>query len=105
MQLERNIRGIAFCGDWTKLVNDWSIEFPSAASGMSRTGASKKRGHGGRRYKKQFTASEYENDLSSDSWKNVLWWRGGKFLKVLLQKGLPSSLVKKTGRQGKDRVF
>jgi len=104
MQLESNIRGIAFCGDWTKLVDDWSVEFPSAASGMCRIGASKKRGPGGKRYKKQSAASEYENDFSSDSWKNVFWWRGGKLLKVLLQKGLPSSLVKKAGRQGKDRV-
>lgn len=104
LELEENIRGIAFCGEWTKLVDDWTIEFSSAASGVCRSGTSRKRGPGGRRYRKQSETSEFENDSSSDDLKNVLWWRGGKLLKLLFQKGaLSSSLVKKMGRQGGTR--
>lgn len=101
MQLERSIRGIVFCGEWTKLGDDWLIEFSSVASGICRNGMSKKRGPG-RRPKKQTGVSKFENDSSCDIRKNVLWRRGGKLVRALVQKGaLPSSLIKKAGRQGK----
>lgn len=101
MQLEENIRGIAFCGEWTKLVDTWTTDFSSARSGLCRSGTSRKCGPGGKRYRKQSETSEFENDSSSDDFKNVLWWRGGKLSKLLFQRGaLSSSLVKKMGRQG-----
>lgn len=100
MQLEKNIRGIAFSGGWFKLIIDGPSGF-SALSGTSRSGPSQKRGPG-RRSKKQYASSESAVVSSEDSGKDVQWWRGGKFSEVILQNGtLPSSLVRKAARQGK----
>ncbi|CAL9749761.1 unnamed protein product [Musa acuminata subsp. burmannicoides] len=99
LELEKNIRGIAFSGGWFKLIIDGPSGF-SALSGTSRSGPSQKRGPG-RRSKKQYASSESAVVSSEDSGKDVQWWRGGKFSEVILQNGtLPSSLVRKAARQG-----
>ncbi|WOL11902.1 DDT domain-containing protein PTM-like isoform X3 [Canna indica] len=99
LELEKNIRGIAFSGAWFKLLNDGPPKFSTTLIGASRSVPSQKRGPG-RRSKKQIT-SESASELSDDIWKDVQWWRGGKLSKVVLQiETLPSFLVRKAARQG-----
>ncbi|PKA47297.1 chromodomain-helicase-DNA-binding protein 4 [Apostasia shenzhenica] len=95
LELEKNIRGIAFSGGWNKLMDGFSVENPTLSSGM-HTAQSEKHVHGSRRSKKT-----PELLSSEDDGNDVLWWRGGKLSKVVLQIGiLPRSLSKKAARQG-----
>ncbi|KAL2328516.1 hypothetical protein Fmac_021943 [Flemingia macrophylla] len=101
LKLEENIRTIAFCGDWVKLMDDWLVEFSMVQSATSTLGTTQKRGPSGRRYKKRSAMDEASTDGCSKSW---VWWRGGKFTKFIFQKAvLPKSMVRKAARQGGSR--
>ncbi|XP_027347910.1 DDT domain-containing protein PTM-like [Abrus precatorius] len=98
LKLEENIRMIAFCGDWVKLMDDWLVEFSIIQSTTSTLGTTQKRAPGGRRYKKQSAIDEATADGCPE---NFVWWRGGKFTKFIFQKAvLPKSMIRKTARQG-----
>ncbi|TKY67122.1 Nucleosome-remodeling factor subunit BPTF [Spatholobus suberectus] len=98
LKLEENIRTIAFCGDWVKLMDDWLVEFSMVQSATSTLGTAQKRAPSGRRYKKRSAIDEATTDGCP---KNFVWWRGGKFTKFIFQKAvLPNSMVRKAARQG-----
>jgi hypothetical protein len=102
VQLESNIRGVAFSTSWLKLIDDWPVESPSASAGASRPAAYQKRGTGGRRGRKRSMASESAPVTDDDnSWKEVNWWSGGNVSKRILQRGaLPILTIRKAARQG-----
>ncbi|KAG0451026.1 hypothetical protein HPP92_026497 [Vanilla planifolia] len=97
IELEKNIRGVSFSGEWTKLVDEMVQK--SVSSNVGRTGQSQKRMHSGRRSKKH---SEVVVTSFDDSNGNIVnWWRGGKLSRAIVQIcTLPSSLAKKAARQG-----
>ncbi|KAJ1378783.1 Zinc finger, PHD-type [Sesbania bispinosa] len=98
LKLEENIRIIAFSGDWVKLMDDWSVEFPMIQSAASTLGTTQKRPPSGRRYKKRSSVDEATTDGCHE---NFVWWRGGRFAKFIFQKAtLPKSMVRKAARQG-----
>uniref|UniRef100_A0A0E0BFB3 PHD-type domain-containing protein n=1 Tax=Oryza glumipatula TaxID=40148 RepID=A0A0E0BFB3_9ORYZ len=108
LELESNIRGVAFSTSWLKLIDDWPVESPSASAGASRPAAYQKRGTGGRRGRKRSMASESAPVTDDDnSWKEVNWWSGGNVSKRILQRGaLPILTIRKAARQGgKKRMF
>lgn len=91
------MRSVALSGDWVKLVDDYLTESPF--QGSSHTVNAQKRGPGGRRNRKQTSASEAEADDRLE--RSFTWWRGGKLSKLLFNRAmLPSSVVKKAARQG-----
>ncbi|KAK8940611.1 hypothetical protein KSP39_PZI010556 [Platanthera zijinensis] len=128
LQLEKNIRGIAFSREWTRKMDDL-IE-NKKLDGISRTGGNKKHGKVGRPGKKQSelmlpSSDDACNDLqwgpgkrgnsrrlskkqpedipasSDDNCNHLQLWRGGKLSKTVLQTGtIPSSLAKIAARQG-----
>uniref|UniRef100_J3N607 PHD-type domain-containing protein n=2 Tax=Oryza brachyantha TaxID=4533 RepID=J3N607_ORYBR len=102
LELESNIRGVAFSASWLKLIDDWPAEPPSASAGASRPAAYQKRGTGGRRGRKRSMASESAPVTDDDnSWKEVNWWSGGNVSKRILQRGaLLISSIRKAARQG-----
>jgi hypothetical protein len=102
VQLESNIRGIAFSASWLKLMDDWPVKSPGVSSGPSRSAAYQKRGTGGRRGRKRSLAFESATAADDDkSWKEVIWWYGGTMSKRILQRGaLPSLAIRKAARQG-----
>ncbi|XP_061346257.1 DDT domain-containing protein PTM-like [Gastrolobium bilobum] len=98
LKLEENIRMIAFCGDWIKLVDDWLVRFSVIQNAAPSLGTTQKRVPSGRRYKKRSAADEATADGCHE---NFVWWRGSKFTKFIFQKAvLPKSMVKKAARQG-----
>ncbi|XP_010278256.1 PREDICTED: DDT domain-containing protein PTM-like [Nelumbo nucifera] len=104
LELEENIRPLAFTGGWVKLVDDWSVEFSVSQSASHHVGPTQKRGPGGRRSRKQSMTSEITSYTCQDNLRDVNWWRGGKLSKFIFQKGiLPCSVVKKAARQGGSR--
>ncbi|KAG8089082.1 hypothetical protein GUJ93_ZPchr0011g26968 [Zizania palustris] len=107
LELESNIRGVAFSSSWLKLIDDWPLESPIASAGASRPAAYQKRGTGGRRGRKRSMASESASATDDDnSWKEVNWWSGGYVSKRILQRGsLAISTIRKAARQaGKKRM-
>ncbi|GAU22988.1 hypothetical protein TSUD_98160 [Trifolium subterraneum] len=100
LKLEENIRTVAFCGDWVKLMDDRLVEFSIIQSGTSTQGTSQKRAPSGRRYKKRSSIDEAIDDSSQEG----MWWRGGKVTKFIFQNvALPKSMVRKAARQGGSR--
>ncbi|OVA17876.1 zinc finger protein [Macleaya cordata] len=103
LELEENIRLVAFSKGWVKLVDDWLVESSGTQSGTCSVGPTPKR-PGGRRNKKQSATSEIKTEPCDDDSKNFRWWRGGKLLKLVFQKGiLPCPIVKKAARRGGSR--
>ncbi|XP_020578948.1 DDT domain-containing protein PTM-like isoform X2 [Phalaenopsis equestris] len=102
LQLEENIRGIAFSGGWTKFMDDM-IEMPKSSSGLCRIGGNKKRGSGIKRGRRQ---AELPIASSDDTCDYLQWWRGGELSKAIFQTAkIPSSLAKKAARQaGRRRI-
>ncbi|KAL5203696.1 hypothetical protein ABZP36_008567 [Zizania latifolia] len=102
LELESNIRGVAFSSSWLKLIDDWPMESPNASAGASRPAAYQKRGTGGRRGRKRSIASESASVTDDDnSWKEVNWWSGGNVSKRILQRGALAILtIRKAARQG-----
>ncbi|KAK7262215.1 hypothetical protein RJT34_29778 [Clitoria ternatea] len=100
LRLEENIRMIAFCGDWIKLMDDW-VEFSITQSATSTLGTAQKRAPSGRRYKKRSGVDEI---TATGRPENFVWWRGGKFTKFIFQNAvLTKSMVRKAARQGGSR--
>lgn len=98
LELEENIRIIAFSGDWSKLVDNGLVEPSISMSGSSIVATTHRRGPGRRR--KQFPPPEIATNFCNEKLSDFLWWRGGKLSKVIFQKGiLPFSIVKKAARQ------
>ncbi|GJN13796.1 hypothetical protein PR202_gb00542 [Eleusine coracana subsp. coracana] len=100
LELESNIRGVAFSGSWSKLIDDWPVESPGVSTGASRPAAYQKRGAGGRgRGRKRLVASESGTTTDDDnSWT---WWSRGNVSKRILQRGaLLCSTLRKAARQG-----
>ncbi|KAG4972219.1 hypothetical protein JHK85_038640 [Glycine max] len=97
LKLEENIRTIAFCGDWVKLMDDWLAEFSTMQSATCTLGTTQKRATCGKR-KKQLSINKV---TVGGCQENFAWWHGGKFTKSVFQKAvLPKSMVKKGARQG-----
>ncbi|KAF8706535.1 hypothetical protein HU200_030817 [Digitaria exilis] len=104
LELESNIRGVAFSASWLKPIDDWPVESPGLSTGASRPAPHQKRGVGGRRGRKRSLASESSTATDDDnSW---MWWTGGHVSKSTLQRGaLLRSSTRKLARQGgKKRV-
>jgi hypothetical protein len=72
MQLENNIRGVAFSASWLKLIDDWPVESPSVSTGSSRPAAFQKRGTSGRRGRKRLLTSE--SGTATDDDNSWTWW-------------------------------
>ncbi|KAK6936155.1 DDT domain [Dillenia turbinata] len=101
LQLEENIRQVAFSGDWLKLVDDSSVGSSLAHNATNAVALTQKRGPG-RRSKKHFSFSEVtSNDCLN---KFYCWWRGGRLSKNIFQKGiLPRKMIRKEARLGGSR--
>ncbi|KAL6627034.1 hypothetical protein ACP70R_030760 [Stipagrostis hirtigluma subsp. patula] len=99
LELESNIRGVAFSASWLKLIDEWPVEAPSVSVGASRPAAYQKRGTSGRRRGRRSLASESGTVTDDDnSWT---WWSGGNISKRILQRGaLLRSTIRKAARQG-----
>uniref|UniRef100_A0ACD6A152 Uncharacterized protein n=1 Tax=Avena sativa TaxID=4498 RepID=A0ACD6A152_AVESA len=102
LELESNIRSVAFSPSWVKLLDDWPLESPAASAGTSHPTAYQKRGTGGRRGRKRSLATESAAVTDNGkSWKKVNWWSGGNVSKRILQRGAYlSSAIRKVARQG-----
>ena len=99
LQLESNIRGVAFSASWCKPIDDWPVESPGLSAGASRPAQYQKRGAGGRRGRKRSLTSESGTVADDDnSWT---WWTGGNISKRTLQRGaILCSTIRKAARQG-----
>ncbi|CAA7405415.1 unnamed protein product [Spirodela intermedia] len=99
LELEKNIRGIAFSADWFMLFDDWLVEFPAAHARRGVVMPIQKRGPG--RPRKTPAASETTLLPEVESSNDIYWWRGGRVSRILFQRGiLYRSLAKKAARQG-----
>ncbi|KAJ1274244.1 hypothetical protein BS78_05G047200 [Paspalum vaginatum] len=99
LELESNIRGVAFSASWSKPVDDWPVESPGLSTGASRPAPYQKRGAGGRRGRKRSLASE--SGTATDDDNSWIWWTGGNISKRTLQRGaLLCSTVKRAARRG-----
>ena len=105
LQLEENIRAVAFSGDWVKLVDDWSVESSVTRNATFASGSSSTHKRG-RRGRKQSAVPKVTANDSLDNLSDVNWWRGGILSKLILQRGvLPCSMVKRAARQGNTRTL
>ncbi|CAN6325808.1 unnamed protein product [Urochloa humidicola] len=99
LELESNIRGVAFSPSWLKTIDEWPVESPGPAVGASRPAQYQKRGAGGRRGKKRSLASEA--GTANDDENSWTWWSGGNISKRTLQRGaVLCSTIRKAARQG-----
>ncbi|XP_057781903.1 DDT domain-containing protein PTM-like isoform X2 [Salvia miltiorrhiza] len=97
LELEENMRSIAFSGDWMKHVEGFSTQ--SSTSEIA-TGSTQKC-RPGRRGKKRPDMVEVVADGFLNKSTKFTWWRGGIMSKFMFQRGiLPSSMIKKPARQG-----
>ncbi|XP_016470375.2 DDT domain-containing protein PTM [Nicotiana tabacum] len=100
LELEENIRLVAFSVEWTKLVDGGSSESSLTHSAAGAAGSTNKR-KPGRRGRKPMAVVEATADQSQDILTDFTWWRGGLISKFIFQKGtLPRRMVKKAARQG-----
>ncbi|KAL4560815.1 hypothetical protein LXL04_032969 [Taraxacum kok-saghyz] len=103
LEFERNIRGIAFLGDWVKLVEDMGIEkqVNSTTSVKSVVGSGQKRGPGRPGRKPAVIVPEVTDNDGKDASVDFSWWRGGMLSKHIFQKGvLPHMMIKNAARHG-----
>lgn len=100
LQLEENIRLVAFSMDWTKLVDGGSSVSSITHSAAGAAGSTQKR-KPGRRGRKPMAIVEATADECQDIPTDFTWWRGGLISKFIFQKGtLPRRMVKKAALQG-----
>lgn len=100
LQLEENVRTIAFSGDWIKLVDGCSIQSSTCQIAVNAAGPTQKR-KPGRRGRKPSAAVEVATDDCQDVSPDFTWWRGGSMSKLMFQRGiLPSSMIRKAAFQG-----
>ena len=101
VQLESNIRGVAFSASWLKPIDDWPVESPGLSAGSSRPAPYHKRGAGGRRGRRRSLALESGAATATDDDNSWTWWTGGDISKRTLQRGaLLCSTIRKAARQG-----
>lgn len=100
LELEENIRLVAFSMDWTKLVDVGPSESSITHSAAGAAGSTQKR-KPGRRGRKPLAIVEATADESQDISTDFTWWRGGLISNFIFQKGtLPRRMVKKAALQG-----
>ncbi|KAM3201997.1 DDT domain-containing protein PTM [Capsicum annuum] len=100
LELEENIRLVAFSVDWIKLVDGGSSESSVTQSATAAVGSTHKR-KPGRRGRKPMAIVEATADDGQDLPTDFTWWRGGLISNFILQKGtLPQRMVKKAALQG-----
>ncbi|KAL6577433.1 hypothetical protein OROMI_011709 [Orobanche minor] len=100
LELEENVRTIAFSGDWTKIIEGSSSQSFISQIAASAAGSTEKRKLG-RRGKKPSAMVEVAVDASQDVKTGFTWWRGGRLSKLIFQREiLPCSIIKKSARQG-----
>ncbi|KAM3303036.1 DDT domain-containing protein PTM [Capsicum chacoense] len=100
LELEENIRQVAFSVDWIKLVDGGSSESSVTQSATAAVGSTHKR-KPGRRGRKPMAIVEATADDRQDLPTDFTWWRGGLISKFILQKGtLPRRMVKTAALQG-----
>ncbi|KAK8447246.1 hypothetical protein SEVIR_8G027707v4 [Setaria viridis] len=103
LELESNIRGVAFSASWLKPIDDWPVESPGLSAGASRPAQYQKRGAGGRRGRRRSLASECgtATATATDDDNSWTWWTGGNISKRTLQRGaVLCSTIRKVARQG-----
>uniref|UniRef100_K3Y4M3 PHD-type domain-containing protein n=1 Tax=Setaria italica TaxID=4555 RepID=K3Y4M3_SETIT len=103
LELESNIRGVAFSASWLKPIDDWPVESPGLSAGASRPAQYQKRGAGGRRGRRRSLASESGTTTATatDDDNSWTWWTGGNISKRTLQRGaVLCSTIRKAARQG-----
>ncbi|XP_011090113.1 DDT domain-containing protein PTM-like [Sesamum indicum] len=99
LELEENVRTIAFSRDWTKFVGGCSPHSSTSQIVATAAGSTQKR-RPGRRARKTSTMVEVAVD-SQDMSADFTWWRGDILSKHMLQRAiLPCSIIKKSARQG-----
>ncbi|KAL6839776.1 hypothetical protein ACP4OV_030464 [Aristida adscensionis] len=97
LELESNIRGVAFSASWLKLIDEWPME----SLGVS-FGEYQKHGTGGRFRGNCLLASE-SHTVKYDH-NNWTWWSRGNLSKRILHKGaLLTPTIRKAARQGGKR--
>ncbi|CAN6304507.1 unnamed protein product [Urochloa humidicola] len=96
LELESNIRGVAFSESWLQPIDEWPVVPPGVWVGASYPLAYLKLRAGGRWHK---LASESGTTIDADnSWT---WWSGGNISKRILQRGALQRLpMRKAARQG-----
>ncbi|KAL0460748.1 UNVERIFIED_CONTAM: DDT domain-containing protein PTM [Sesamum latifolium] len=100
LELEENVRTIAFSRDWTKFVGGCSPHSSTSKIAATAAGSTQKR-RPGRRGRKSSTIVEVAVDDSQDMSTDFTWWRGGVLSKLMFQRAiLPCSIIKKSARQG-----
>ncbi|KAL3335955.1 hypothetical protein AABB24_031934 [Solanum stoloniferum] len=100
LQFEENIRFVAFCGDWFKLVDCGASESSITHSTAGVVESSHKH-KSGRRGRKPLSMVKVTADDCKNKLKDFTWWRGGILSKLLFQKAtLPRSMLKKAARHG-----
>ncbi|XP_048234477.1 DDT domain-containing protein PTM isoform X2 [Ricinus communis] len=99
LELEENIRTIAFLGDWTKAMDVLLVDSPMIQIAASNGGITQRSGPGGKRHRKQSGVPDFRANSNDD--KSFVWWRGEKQLKLVFQQAiLPRLVVKRAARQG-----
>ncbi|CAA0815005.1 PHD finger family protein [Striga hermonthica] len=100
LELEENVRPIAFSGDWVKVVGGCSTQPSSVQIAANAAGSVQKR-KPGRRGRKPSAVVEVATDVCVDSSNDFTWWRGGTLYKIMSQTAiLPRSMIRKAARQG-----
>ncbi|GER39722.1 metalloendopeptidases [Striga asiatica] len=100
LELEENVRPIAFSGDWVKVVSGCSTQSSNVQIAANAAGSVQKR-KPGRRGRKPSAVVEVSTDDCGDSSNNFTWWRGGTLSKLMSQTAtLPRSMIRKAARQG-----
>lgn len=101
MQLEKNIRLVAFKSEWFKLVDECSVDTTVSQNTANVVGSSHKRSRGGRRGKKQGATPEVTADKGKDKSESFIWWRGGLVSKLIFRRGLlPCLMTRQSARHG-----
>ncbi|KAL0436984.1 UNVERIFIED_CONTAM: DDT domain-containing protein PTM [Sesamum radiatum] len=100
LELEENVRTIAFSRDWSKFVGGCSPHSSTSKIAATASGLTQKC-RPGRRGRKSSTIVEVAVDDSQDMSTDFTWWRGGVLSKLMFQRAiLPCSILKKSARQG-----
>ncbi|XP_074366686.1 DDT domain-containing protein PTM-like isoform X2 [Apium graveolens] len=105
LELEKNIRLVAFKSEWIKLVDEWSVDTTVIQNTAYAVGSGHKRGRGGRRGKKQGAMPEVTADKGKDKSESFIWWRGGLVSKLIFRRGLlPCLMTKESARHGRREI-
>ncbi|KAL6510987.1 hypothetical protein OROGR_022111 [Orobanche gracilis] len=98
LELEENVRAVAFSGDWVKLVDGCSTQSSHVQISANAAASSQKR-KPGRRGRRLSAVAEVATDDYQALSNDITWWRGGTLSKLMFQRGIPSSMIRKAARQ------